>query len=65
MHDHDDIPAASGAIASAAILTFCRWTSAVIVTTPQQRVLPPRAITIRSCLPADSAICPGRDWATR
>jgi len=39
-------PAASGAIASAAILMFRRWTSVVIGSPRRSSALPPSAITI-------------------
>jgi hypothetical protein len=40
-------PAASGAIARAAVLMFCRWTSVVIGSPRRSSALPPSAITIR------------------
>jgi hypothetical protein len=55
-------PAASGVIASAAILTFWRCTSVVIGSPRRSRALPPSAITIRiaSLLARDLAESAGR-----
>jgi hypothetical protein len=46
--------AASGAIASAAILMFRRWTSVVIGSLRRSSALPPSAITIRILQPPRS-----------
>jgi hypothetical protein len=44
--------AASGAIASAAVLMFLRWTSVVMGSPRRSSALPPNAITIRIVRPS-------------